>query len=80
MLSLSSNAIKQFELNKSYEEAGGLDVENLITDIFNPLQKSFSYYNDDSEDFLNELYRTTVDITITYSILNVAFYFLVLYG
>lgn len=79
LLSLSSNVIKEFKLDKSYQEAGGLEVEKLVTDIFNPLQKSFEYYKADSEDFINGFYEATFNITVAYSILNVFFYFLVLF-
>lgn len=54
-------------------------VEKLVLDLSNPLLKSVEYYDEDSENFINDLYVTTVNITIAYSILNILFYFFVLY-
>ena len=52
----------------------------LVLDLSKPLLKSVEYYDEDSEDFINNLYDITVNITIGYSILNIAFYFLILFG
>lgn len=57
-----------------------MEIEKLVLDLSDPLEKSVEYYDEDSEDFINQLYDTTVNITIAYSILNILFYFLVLFG
>lgn len=51
-----------------------------MLDLSDPLLRSIDYYDEDGEDFINQLYDTTVNITIAYSILNILFYFFVLFG
>ena len=80
LINLSSNVIREFSTKKNYEQSGGLELEKLVLDLTEPLADSMDYYDDDGKNIISTLYDTTVSITITYSILNVTFYFLVLYG
>ena len=55
-------------------------MEKLVLDLTEPLSDSLNYYDDDGEEVIDKLYDVTVDVTIAYSIINIAFYFFVLYG
>jgi hypothetical protein len=63
----------------SYVELGGGLVEEIVEALVEPLQLSVEYYDEDSADFIETLFQTTVSLTIGFSFALVLYYFTIIY-
>jgi hypothetical protein len=63
----------------TYAELGGLETERIADALQEPLGLSVEYYDADSADYIDLLYSVTVQITISFSIVIIIYYFLIIH-
>jgi hypothetical protein len=63
----------------NYSELGGEKVEAIANALGEPLGLSVELYDDDTHKYIDGLYQVTVDLTISFSILILAYYFIFIY-
>jgi hypothetical protein len=63
----------------TYGELGGASIEALASALESPLSIAVDLYDTDSANFIDGLYKITVDLTIAFSTLIMVYYFVAIY-
>jgi hypothetical protein len=64
----------------SYIELGGGLVEDLVKALEEPLGRSVNLYDDDSAELIEQLFNTTVSLTIGFSFALVLYYVTIIWA
>jgi hypothetical protein len=67
------------DTTRTYEELNGKEVEAIANALSEPLGLSVDYYDTDSADYIDLLYGMTVQITISFSVVIIFYYFAILH-